>query len=317
MWSDPLLLAAFERFPPRATIFKASPGRPEEEFELEATRPFHHWFGLAADELFGGRDVLDLGSGFGGSAVWFERYGARSVVGVEVEEDKVSLAAEFASRVGAENVAFALGRGEALPFAADSFDLITMYDVLEHVVSPRATFDECWRVLRPGGLLATVFPPYYDVLGGSHLHGYATRVPGLNLVFTTRQLRSACEKLLRRQGVDYERYLRSEPTDKLWNQNGLTVKGCLRMIAATDFRIQQVRLLGHRDLRVRYEAHRGRRACYQLLAWAAQVPYLREAFCSRVCALLEKAAASDDSRVASAPAANEANTNARMDLLRS
>lgn len=165
MWSDPLLLAVFEHFPPRATIFKDSPGRPKEEFELETTRPFHHWFGLAADELFGGRDVLDLGSGFGGSAVWFERYGARSVVGVEVEEDKVAYAAEFASRVGAENVAFVRGRGEALPFAANSFDLITMYDVLEHVVSPRATLDECWRVLRPGGLLATVFPPYYDILG--------------------------------------------------------------------------------------------------------------------------------------------------------
>ena len=315
MWSDPLLLAVFEHFPPRATIFKDSPGRPEEEFELETTRPFHHWFGLAADELFGGRDVLDLGSGFGGSAVWFERYGARSVVGVEVEEDKVAHAAEFASRVGAENVAFVRGRGEALPFAADSFDLITMYDVLEHVVSPRATLDECWRVLRPGGLLATVFPPYYDILGGSHLHGYATRVPGLNLVFTTRQLRSACEKLLRRQGIDYERYLRAEPTDKLWNQNGLTVEGCLRMVAATDFRVQEFRLLGHRDPRVRYEGRRGRRACYQLLAWAAQVLWLREAVCSRVCALLEKRVGSDESRVRGAPATNDATTAAPLHLL--
>ena len=316
MWSDPLLLAVFEHFPPRATIFKESPGRPEEEFELETTRPFHLWFGLEANELFGGRDVLDLGSGFGGSAVWFERYGARSVVGVEVEEDKVSLATEFASRVGAENVAFVLGRGEALPFAAESFDLITMYDVLEHVVSPRATLDECWRVLRPGGLLATVFPPYYDVLGGSHLHGYATRVPGLNLVFTTRQLRSACEKLLQRQGVDYERYLRAEPTDKLWNQNGLTVSGCLRMIAATDFRTREVRLLGHRDPRIRDEERPARRACYQLLAWAAQVPYLREAVCSRVCALLEKGGRTDDSRVRIAPATNEAPSTTPLHELR-
>ena len=58
--------------------------------------------------------------------MWFERYGARSVVGVEVEKDKVSLAAEFAGRGGAKNVTFVLGRGEALPFAAESFDLITM-----------------------------------------------------------------------------------------------------------------------------------------------------------------------------------------------
>jgi SAM-dependent methyltransferase len=290
MWSDPLLLAIFERFPPCTTIFKESGPRPEEEFELESTRPFHHWLGLGAHELFGGRDVLDLGSGFGGSAVWFERYGARLVVGVEIEEDKVSRAKEFAASAGAKNVGFVLGLGEALPFEAESFDLITMYDVLEHVVSPRATIDECWRVLRPGGRLATVFPPYYDVLGGSHLHGYATRVPGLNLLFTTRQLRSACEKLLEKQDVPYERYLRSEPTDKLWNQNGLTVRDFLHTVAATDFEIEKLRLLGHRDPRMHYEERPARRAVYRLLAGAAQVPVLREAVCSRVCALLEKPA---------------------------
>lgn len=298
MWSDPLLLAVFEHFPPRTTIFKESPGRPEEEFELETTRPFHHWFGLGADELFGGRDVLDLGSGFGGSAVWFERYGARSVVGVEIEKDKVSRATQFAGHVGAKNVAFVLGRGEALPFAAESFDLITMYDVLEHVVSPRATVDECWRVLRPRGRLATVFPPYYDVLAGSHLHGYATRFPGLNLLFTTRQLRSACEKLLEERGVQYERYLRAEPTDKLWNQNGLTVRDFLRTVAATEFRIRELRLLGHRDPRMDHEERAARRALYRLLAGAAQVPVLREAVCSRVCALLEKPAESAPRRAA-------------------
>lgn len=314
MWSDPLLLTIFECFPPRATIFKDSAPRPEEEFELETTRPFHRWFGLGADELFGGRDVLDLGSGFGGSAVWFERYGARSVVGVEIEEDKVSRAAEFARGAGARNVAFVLGRGEALPFAAESFDLITMYDVLEHVVSPRATVDECWRVLRPRGRLATVFPPYYDVLAGSHLHGYATRVPGLNLVFTTRQLRSACKKLLEKQGVQYERHLRAEPTDKLWNQNGLTVRGFLRTVAGTDFRIEELRLLGHRDPRMQDEQRPAWRAFYGLLAGAAQLPVLGEAVCSRVCALLEKpagiagqhAAATNEQPVAAAvqPAGN-------------
>lgn len=300
MWSDALLLAIFERFPPRTTIFKDSAPRPEEEFELETTRPFHHWFGVGADELFAGRDVLDLGSGFGGSAVWFERYGARLVVGVEIEEDKVSRAKEFAARAGSKNVRFVLGQGEALPFLPDSFDLIVMYDVLEHVVSPRATIDECWRVLRPGGRLAAVFPPYYDVLGGSHLHGYATRVPGLNLLFTTHQLRSACERLLTKQGIPYERYLREEPTDKLWNQNGLTVSDFLRTVAASGFQIQDLRLLGHRDPRIHLEERPARRAVYRLLAGAAQVPLLREALCSRVCALLEKPSRSNAVRAQTA-----------------
>jgi SAM-dependent methyltransferase len=293
MWSDPILLAVCARFPPRVTIFKDSEGRPEEEFDLETTRPFHRWFGMTPDQLFRERDVLDLGSGFGGSAVWFERYGARSVIGMEVERDKVVSAEAFASRVDAKNVTFALGRGESLPFAEASFDLVTMYDVLEHVVSPRDTIAECWRVLRPGALLAVVFPPYYDIVGGSHLHGYATRVPGLNLIFTTRQLRSACEKLLQSQGIQYGRYLREEPTDKLWNQNGLTVGAFLRIVAGSDFEVEQMRLLGHRDPRVHDEERYGRRIVYRGLCAAAQVPVVREAVCSRVCALLVKAGTHD------------------------
>ena len=86
------------------------------------------------------------------------------------------------------------------------------------------------------------------------------------------------------------------------------------MIAATDFRIQELRLLGHRDPRVRYEKRRGRQACYQLLARAAQVPFLREAVCSRVCALLEKRAGSDDPRVRGGSVTNETTAAAPLHL---
>ena len=65
MWSDPLLLAIFERFPPRATIFKESATRPEEEFELETTRPFYRWFGLGAQgcSAAGTFWISEVGSG--------------------------------------------------------------------------------------------------------------------------------------------------------------------------------------------------------------------------------------------------------------
>jgi hypothetical protein len=58
---------------------------------------------------------------------------------------------------------------------------------------------ETFRVLRAGGVLACVFPGYYSFFGGSHLEGYATSIPGLNLVFT-QALRSAARKYIDRHG---------------------------------------------------------------------------------------------------------------------
>jgi 2-polyprenyl-3-methyl-5-hydroxy-6-metoxy-1,4-benzoquinol methylase len=124
----------------------------------------------------------------------------------------------------ADRVGFVLGSGEDIPLPRGNFDLVTLDDVLEHVISPKLVLDECWRVLRPGGRAAIVFPPYYDVLDGSHLSGRATKFPGLNLLFTAQVLRSAAQGTLKDQEIDFEPFFREVTTDKLWNQNGLTIK---------------------------------------------------------------------------------------------
>lgn len=44
-------------------------------------------------------------------------------------------------------------RGMPWPWSAESFDLILAFDVLEHLLDVMGTMEECWRILRPGGLL--------------------------------------------------------------------------------------------------------------------------------------------------------------------
>lgn len=46
------------------------------------------------------------------------------------------------------------GNGQQPPFASDTFDVVTMWDVVEHLVSPREILGLASEWLRPGGLIA-------------------------------------------------------------------------------------------------------------------------------------------------------------------
>jgi SAM-dependent methyltransferase len=293
MWSDGLLLWIFRRFPPSDVKFKEPAGRAERlEYTDECENPYSRWFGLQPDELFGNKDVLDLGSGFGGRPVRFFEVGARSVTGLEVSEEHVYHSRLFTTKKGAQNhVRFAVGTGEAIPMPDNAFDLITMYDVMEHVTSPRQVLSECYRVLRPGGMLAAVFPPYYALHGGSHLHGYASSFPGLNLLFTNRALRSASLIVFERQKIDYQRWMRDVSPNKLWNLNGLTVRGFHKLVRDSPFHAENIRHLAQHDRRLTRK--RGLellllQPAFWFFEAAAQVPLLREGFCARIAALLRK-----------------------------
>lgn len=285
MWSDALLLWLFDHFPPRDLIFKESGGRPLLEYEDEVANPFTKFFNR---EVIRSKDVLDVGSGFGGRAVRWRELGAHSVVGLEVTPDHISNSRRFAEERGVE-VDFVLGVGEDLPFADGCFQTVTMYDVLEHVVDPARVLNETFRVLRAGGVLACVFPGYYSFFGGSHLEGYATSVPGLNLLFTTRALRSAVRKNVDRHGWDFDRFFRKVKTDKLWNQNGLTVRRFHQLWRATGYEPVQVDHFGLRDRRTSRSSDRKILwPAFLAFETAARAPLVQEVMCSRVVALLAR-----------------------------
>jgi SAM-dependent methyltransferase len=103
-------------------------------------------------ELIGdvrGRRVLDVGCGDGELAVRLAALGAQ-VTGVDASP--AMIAAARARAVGSGVTArFCEARAEALPFAADSFDLVVAVTVLCFVADALPTFREVSRVLAPGG----------------------------------------------------------------------------------------------------------------------------------------------------------------------
>ena len=74
-----------------------------------------------------------------------------------------------------------------LPHAEASFDRIVATEILEHLASPALFLSECWRVLRPGGVLHVTTPNVVDVRGRaqalrgrspqSHLFGIRAHPP--------------------------------------------------------------------------------------------------------------------------------------------
>jgi SAM-dependent methyltransferase len=94
--------------------------------------------------------ILDLGCGRGGVVELFWRE-VRLAAGLD--PDVPSLVEHRAP-----GMPVIRGRGENLPFAAASFDLIVCLWVLEHLDRPEVVFKEIRRVLRPGGHFVFLTP---------------------------------------------------------------------------------------------------------------------------------------------------------------
>ena len=95
-------------------------------------------------------DILDVGCGTGYNLLQLGRYGRAHGVDMSPE------ALEFCRRRGVDSVT--LHKAGELPFADSSFDLLTAFDVIEHIEDDRAALREFARVLRPRGWLLIYTP---------------------------------------------------------------------------------------------------------------------------------------------------------------
>jgi SAM-dependent methyltransferase len=96
--------------------------------------------------------ILDAGCGTGLMIQEMRCYG--SVVGVDLSEQ----ALHFCRLRGLDDVQMA--SVTELPFADDSFDVVTAVDIIEHIDDDVAALAECRRVLRPGGRLYIFVPAH-------------------------------------------------------------------------------------------------------------------------------------------------------------
>ncbi|MBK8315429.1 MAG: class I SAM-dependent methyltransferase [Acidobacteria bacterium] len=103
------------------------------------------------------RIILDIGCGTGATMDHLKRYG--EVQGIDLSE----LPLRFSRKRGHSRVM--LASATELPFADNSFDLLTALDVIEHLDDDVRGLGEIRRVLKPGAP-AVIFVPAFQALWG-------------------------------------------------------------------------------------------------------------------------------------------------------
>jgi SAM-dependent methyltransferase len=113
---------------------------------------------LEAAGLREGMRVLDLASGVGDPAIAIaEAIGPTGqVTGTDIGPGMMAFAAELAKAKNLRNIEFRVADVEALPFPAESFDVVSSRFGVMFFVDQEKAFRECLRVLKPGGRVCFV-----------------------------------------------------------------------------------------------------------------------------------------------------------------
>lgn len=120
----------------------------------QAHANWEHWLPFVAREVGESARWLDLGCAYGFLVEQARRAGFHAV-GIDVSHFALG---EARARDSAAGLDLAAAVAEALPFDGRTFDVITVFDVVEHLPDPRSLLRECARVLRRGGLLIVSTP---------------------------------------------------------------------------------------------------------------------------------------------------------------
>ena len=100
-----------------------------------------------------GIEVLDVGCGPGGPALTIAEHSGAHITGVDIVEQHIATARKRAAeRALSDRTKFELADAMNMPFPAESFDHVYVFEAGCHMPDKAMFYRECARVLRPGGL---------------------------------------------------------------------------------------------------------------------------------------------------------------------
>lgn len=140
-------------------------------------------FALSCSNIRPDMRVLDVGCGRGEVLLWLAEHGARAY-GIDYAWDALLLAKAALSLTGKSNYVISAANARRLPFADESFDLVFLLDVIEHLYpwELTQTLREIWRVLKYSGwLIVHTAPNLWYYRFGYPIYRLIQRMRGLHL----------------------------------------------------------------------------------------------------------------------------------------
>ncbi len=114
-------------------------------------------------EAYKNKAVLEIGVGLGADHQKFAEAGA-ILNGIDLTERAVQYTRKRMALFGYQST-LKVADAEALPFPANSFDLIYSWGVLHHTPDTKKAIAEVWRVLIPGGEAKIMIYHKYSIVG--------------------------------------------------------------------------------------------------------------------------------------------------------
>ena len=103
-----------------------------------------------------GKRVLDIGCGIGGPALEIAEVHGAEVVGIDLESSLIRRACQSAKNKGLQDKCkFYTVEAGLLDFPDNSFDIVVTSGAMTQTTEKLAIFEECFRVLFPGGYLTS------------------------------------------------------------------------------------------------------------------------------------------------------------------
>jgi len=101
--------------------------------------------------------ILDVASGTAGVALQLAGRTSAEVVGVDLTIEMLARGHQNVAAAGmGSRIRLVAGRGEQLPFPDRAFDALTFTYLLRYVDDPKDTLRELFRVVKPGGTVASL-----------------------------------------------------------------------------------------------------------------------------------------------------------------
>ena len=122
--------------------------------KVHASGPDLEWI-VESAALNGSERVLDVATGGGHTAFALAPHAAE-VVALDLTQPMLEVARKEAQARGLTNISYVAGDAHELPFAAESFDVVTCRHAPHHFPRVQQAISEWVRVLKPGGKLLLV-----------------------------------------------------------------------------------------------------------------------------------------------------------------